>query len=420
MNEIPNKYKGKTCRNCGTELRGVENYCPNCGQKNDKRRANIKIFWQSFLDSILSFDNKVLSTLKDLMFYPAKVSLAYIHGQKIRYVNPFKLLLNLGIIFFLLATLTENKSSKEELNSNKFGFQKSTYTSNTKPEKYYQKLSDFATKHQVDSLFKARDIPSEKKEIAYRNLLQINYLKIPDSFSFKAFQHMDTGKKTTRKINTSLYNSIHLNRYFKEHNVPFQTDKILDGIRQKFEDFNWFVKTPFFSEVIKIPKYREMEAKEILENLHLEKSISNLFSLKMKLFLNGDKKTQKSMQQKFFSYLPFTLYFFLPFFTLIMLAIYSDRQYNYTEQLIFVFNLQSAFFVMAIITTIMGVIIESKWDERLLLLGFGIYLFFSLKKFYEENSIKSLLKMLFLVIPVYFALASISFVLAFFGILLFV
>ena len=78
----PNKkqVKGQQCLNCGTVLNGDENFCPNCGQKNDRRRANIKLFLAEFIDNFVSLDSRLFHTIKALFLKPETVPDSYIKG----------------------------------------------------------------------------------------------------------------------------------------------------------------------------------------------------------------------------------------------------------------------------------------------------------------------------------------------------
>ena len=418
MKNLPDKYKGKSCKNCGFELPNNENFCPNCGQKNDIRRPHLKIFWQSFLDSFLSFDNKVLLTVKELLLHPGKVSLEYVSGKRIRYVNPFRFLLNVSIIFFLVSNLPTKQNKTE--NATKTAH-KNTFIANPKKinyEKYYHLVENFASKHHIDSLFNHPDIPLSQKENLYKNLLMINYFKIPDTFQFEPHKNTKLEKIKSYKFPTILYNTLVYKKYFSEHSVGFDPSQINQEVRKNFEEISWGIKGGFFHKVIYLPEFKNLKPKEILEKLNLTKNISNLFALKLQLFSYGDNNFKENVQQKILSYLPFTLYLFLPFFTLIMMAIFSDKKYNYTEQLIYIFYTQSLFFILSIFAVLLNLLLDIKWIDTLMFVVFAVYLFFGLKRFYEEKGFQTLIKMLFLVIPAYIVLASLSFVFALFAILL--
>ncbi|MDR1098247.1 MAG: DUF3667 domain-containing protein, partial [Tannerella sp.] len=101
------------CRNCGTGLHG--RYCHCCGQdlfKGTKRTVGSLVFHA--VENVFSIDNRLLISMKCLLFRPGKLTKEYINGRIVRYVHPSKLFWFISIVFFLLLTTritTENSSS---------------------------------------------------------------------------------------------------------------------------------------------------------------------------------------------------------------------------------------------------------------------------------------------------------------------
>lgn len=93
------------CRNCQTQLQGP--YCHKCGQNlfiGSKRTfGELSI---STLENIFAFDNKILTTLKLLLFFPGKLTKEYINGRIVRYVHPSKLFWFISLIFFTVLTMS--------------------------------------------------------------------------------------------------------------------------------------------------------------------------------------------------------------------------------------------------------------------------------------------------------------------------
>lgn len=90
----------KNCLNCGTEV--IENYCSHCGQENTE--ANIS-FWHlvtHFFNDITHFDGKFFSTLKKLITKPGFLSLAFVEGKRMRYLDPVRMYIFTSFLFFLL------------------------------------------------------------------------------------------------------------------------------------------------------------------------------------------------------------------------------------------------------------------------------------------------------------------------------
>jgi len=98
--------KGLECLNCLMPLRGDENFCPSCGQKNDVRKLRVSHFFTEFLAGFISYDSTLWRTLKPILLSPGKVSLEYIKGKRKRYVNPFRFYFSVSIIYFLVIGLS--------------------------------------------------------------------------------------------------------------------------------------------------------------------------------------------------------------------------------------------------------------------------------------------------------------------------
>lgn len=97
--------KGDHCLNCNQELQG-ENFCPNCGQKNDTRRLS---FWDMLAESftnIFALDSKIFNSLKPLFFKPGKLTKEYVSGKRTKYIHPIRLYLGASILFFTIYSLS--------------------------------------------------------------------------------------------------------------------------------------------------------------------------------------------------------------------------------------------------------------------------------------------------------------------------
>lgn len=96
------KYRGTNCLNCAHPLDISDKYCPNCSQANTTKKLTLSDFFDEFFASIISYDSRLLRTLSSLLFYPGKITKEYIAGKKISYTNPFRFLLSVSIIYFIL------------------------------------------------------------------------------------------------------------------------------------------------------------------------------------------------------------------------------------------------------------------------------------------------------------------------------
>jgi hypothetical protein len=94
------------CGNCGAVLTGT--WCAACGQKalsdSDRRFAHLL---GQFVHELFHADGKLPRTLGVLLFRPGALSIAYLHGQRLRYISPIGLFLMINLIYFIAPPLTD-------------------------------------------------------------------------------------------------------------------------------------------------------------------------------------------------------------------------------------------------------------------------------------------------------------------------
>ena len=94
----------KACANCGAPLTGA--FCSVCGQKADTQRLSLQTLAGNLLRAIYDMDSKVWRTILDLTKNPGQVALDYIHGGRVRYVNPVKYFITVYAISIALSVVT--------------------------------------------------------------------------------------------------------------------------------------------------------------------------------------------------------------------------------------------------------------------------------------------------------------------------
>jgi len=76
---------------------------------------SVKDLFFNFFENIFVLDNKLLTTLKYLLFYPGKLTKEYANGRIASYVHPSKLFWFISIIFFALLTSQINWSAFKDV-----------------------------------------------------------------------------------------------------------------------------------------------------------------------------------------------------------------------------------------------------------------------------------------------------------------
>lgn len=113
------------CLNCGTEV--SLKYCGNCGQENIDPDISFWHLVTHFFNDFTHFDGKFFTTLKRLITKPGVLSLAFVQGERMRYLDPIRMYIFTSFLFFLIffsfskfegfkGNITYDNKNMEEIN----------------------------------------------------------------------------------------------------------------------------------------------------------------------------------------------------------------------------------------------------------------------------------------------------------------
>ncbi|HBI40076.1 MAG TPA: hypothetical protein DDY16_03925 [Tenacibaculum sp.] len=334
------KAKDFNCLNCGYPFTRNEKFCPECGQDNKGIRITLANFLKEMFRGFFSWDAKFWKTLLPLLFRPGKVSSDYISGKRNRYSNPFRFYLTTSVLFFLLLNTNEtynklNKLSKEEINE--------------------EDILNLNPNINKDSLTKA----------------------IISDIRFQ--QEIQIPKETSKKIVDNLTKSDTLSK-------------------NTANSSNIFTGSKFIDKMVKYNKYNpEIKTDQAIKNIGLKVNFTNRFWYTRAKKLNKIS-TNKDEQNNFFKQImsmgSISLFLLLPLFALCLNFIQIRRKYTYVEHLIFVFHIQTVFFLLLILFLCTSIVFNRTLLEisPILILLFAIYLYLAMKKFYKQKNIKTFIK----------------------------
>ncbi|MDE1190711.1 MAG: DUF3667 domain-containing protein [Arachidicoccus sp.] len=97
----------KTCLNCGAEVN--DRFCPHCGQENIETRHPFHYLFSHFLEDVTHYDSNFWKTLKYLLFRPGKLTIEYLAGKRMSYVQPVRLFVFISFITFFLMAIFSTK-----------------------------------------------------------------------------------------------------------------------------------------------------------------------------------------------------------------------------------------------------------------------------------------------------------------------
>lgn len=335
------QYRGTECTNCQHPLDISDRFCPNCSQANSTKKLNLKDFFDEFFASLISYDSKLLKTLSALLIHPGRITKDYINGKRVSYTNPFRFLLSLAILYFLMLNFTGNFQELDQYGADDDG--------------------DWI---QEDGSFKFNaDIGNLKAQEQQQLTSTLDSLEIWDEIANRDSIMLSDPEKHFGKTAS-------------------------EGLLSRF-----FARREFFSAVFKEDRLFRFDT--IQSKYQLEDSRMNRAAFRAATSLNKFKKEPGSFISSMISKLPFAVFFFLPAFAVFIWLAYIRKKYTYTDHLIFGFHITSLLFILLIVSFLVDAIFDtlSWW---LFIFIFGIYLFQAMRKFYGQGIFKTLVKYLFL------------------------
>ena len=448
--------RGNKCLNCENEISEDDNFCSRCGQVNDLKKVSLNQYLSAYFDDFLSFDSRFLNTIAALIFKPGHVTKNYVAGKRMSYVNPFKLYLHITILFFLVLsvfssidkfksiddpssllipelnlnpseaaldslkteTLKELRNNDVQLDSSTLsiidsGISNISFKKDSIQNEYvkqsgqqtfllYSFIDSIVSDSRILNTFKNDSIPLSEKDSTMNEILRL--ISNRATFLTVDNKHIDVDGASALSL---LWEEISIKGKLEKKGVK-HLDSIFDSREMNYEiplklvynsgkNKNQLNKIQTFIDYQK--DYPNSNSAESLEKLGFEKSYWNVYLFsKSKEWGDafGDEHYWEEFIDRILSRISVALFFLLPIFTLIVSLLYIRRKYNYTENLVFVFHVQTVFFLLLLIFMIVNRIVESNIGTVIFLLTFMIYLYMAMRKFYGQGWFKTFIKYIML------------------------
>jgi len=358
------KYRGAECLNCGHPLDLSDVYCSYCSQLNSTKKLSYKDFFSEFFDSIISYDSRFRKTLVTLIFRPGRISREYVEGKRMKYANPFRFYLSISIVFFIL-----------------WGAKYNFDDLNFEDPPTLQEMQEKGLKLAVDG------VPVEDQAI------------LDSIISENANQQISLDsilKSSIKKDSLITYKDVYYSESdLKSEGLISNLDKRFTLYQQYYKDSN--VKRPnrgLDSLEHTSTAYHRWIYKKAVDSNDISKNIGNLITF-------------------FVKQLPFIIFFFLPVFALFIWLLYVRRKFTYTDHLVFLFHIQTMFFVLfGVVILISFIFPEVGAFMGIMTLIFLFYLYKAMRKFYQQGRFKTIVKFMLLQ-GIFIILAGIGSVFAF-------
>ncbi|WP_318344273.1 DUF3667 domain-containing protein [Flagellimonas baculiformis] len=357
------RFRGTKCLNCGHPLDMSDKYCPNCSQANSTKKLTLKDFFNEFMSSLFNYDSKLFKTLSTLLLRPGNITRDYINGKRVTYTNPFRFLLSLAFIYFLL-----------------FGF----FNWDRPVNQFDGNIGDTPFEIDMDSGYLKVDSTKLEKQktkaLAHLDSLTGNDPEVRDQW-----KQLDTLKGLGTLIN---------NESSKRDSLMFANPKrYFTELKGRSGTNSFLQKVDFFTKAIRrdtLFNYDDAISKYGIENKWSNRMAFNAGNNALKIW-----KEPRRFVNSTISKLPFVIFFFMPLFTIFIWLVYIRKKYTYTDHLIFSFHNQSLLFILLILSLLidMAFNISSAW---FFVLVFSIYLYKAMRRFYGQGRFKTIMKYLFL------------------------
>ena len=96
--ELDLHHAATDCPNCSATVSG--HFCHQCGQETVLHPPSAREFMHEFIGHYVALEGKLWKSLGLLLFRPGRLTLEYIKGRRVRYVQPLRMYLTFSLIFF--------------------------------------------------------------------------------------------------------------------------------------------------------------------------------------------------------------------------------------------------------------------------------------------------------------------------------
>jgi len=96
--ELDLHHAASDCPNCSATVSG--HFCHECGQETVLHPPSTREFMHEFIGHYVALEGKLWKSLGLLLFRPGRLTLEYIKGRRVRYVQPLRMYLTFSLIFF--------------------------------------------------------------------------------------------------------------------------------------------------------------------------------------------------------------------------------------------------------------------------------------------------------------------------------
>jgi hypothetical protein len=345
--------ENKHCQNCGYQLTPYHNYCPNCGQKVDDK-LSMRVLFHNTIMNYFSVDARFFRSFIPLLARPGYLAKKFVSGKRLLYLHPAQFYLFASIVFFFIFSISTRATQQAFENNIRKSFSKEKEIINE-------------TKRIADSIVKMTDAPKGEMIKTSDTVVVDNItdeLK-NDSLATLHPTLLDTIPQTAKK------------RSIAEE----------QGIAGDFLGFRFNTTKLDSLQRAEAPMEAKLKAVgyDAKKNGWFEKFVAQQI-------IKFREKRGDGIVKAFMDTIPISMFFLIPIFALLLKILYRKRG-RFAHHMVFSFYFFAFIFLSASIIIIANYIINIEyWVNILIVLSMLIYLFISLRHFYEQGFFKTFIK----------------------------
>lgn len=383
--------KEKNCLNCQTEVIG--RYCHKCGQENLEPKETVWHLIQHFFNDITHFDGKFFDTVKYLIKRPGFLSLEYMRGRRMSYLNPIRMYVFTSAIFFIILF---SISKPEDMAK---GFRQNKNEQTTKDVGDLR--DDTATlRKRIAASDDADDRQSYEERLNWRNIqlasIKKAYGDTSMDFSQRALDSMVVTAYADSVANGD--QELAKSRRFRRAMQRFGTGAISNA-----DNFN------FMGEEIKYETVEQYDSAEKRLSDDLRDGWFTRFVTKRGIVIRQEWHEDKArfiehLMENIFHSFPKILWISLPIFAMILNILYfrHKKTFYYVNHGIFTIHLYCATFIQLFLGMMIYLIQRSTENKTVhiftfianfaIFLWMIIYLYKAMRGFYGQRRAKTFVK----------------------------
>ena len=379
--------KEKNCLNCQTEV--VGRYCHHCGQQNLEPKETVWHLVQHFFNDITHFDGKFFETVKYLLRRPGFLSVEYMKGRRMAYLNPIRMYVFTSAIFFIV--LFSLKKPEDMARDSGAGQKQTTHLKGIP-----QLQADLDRHRQLLSKEVDKDDREEQRMAVQNDSIQIASIrKLHGDSTKQTFSSEELRGMLLRAYTDSMARA----------GLSAADRKKLNGIIDDLND-NGTDNLAYFHGDAKTVEAYDSSERALPDSLR-DGWLKRMFKRRIIVVNNEwheDRRlfTEHLLENIFHSF-PKILFISLPIFALIMNMLYfRHKQYYYVDHGIFTIHVYCATFILllgAILLQALHSAVEWQWLKIILdIVIFALYLYMmiyqykAMRCFYRQRRGKTLVK----------------------------